>query len=145
MVIGTTASILATMEYLRDKAYKNSVDKGCWEENTVMMVTEGCMGPLPTEVKLKPWNFGEKCALITSEVSEMFEAWRTNKGDTEKPISIATETGERRMTAIEEEVADIFIRMFDLCGKLDIDIGAVILAKMEYNATRPHMHGGRKC
>jgi len=47
----------------------------------------------------------------------------------------------RRLTNEEEELADIVIRLADYCGWRGIDLGRVILAKMEYNTKRPHMHG----
>ena len=42
---------------------------------------------------------------------------------------------------VPEEIADAFIRLFDLCGFYGIDIEAHIKAKMAYNATRPAKHG----
>jgi len=41
----------------------------------------------------------------------------------------------------EDEIADTFIRLFDLCGGLNIDIVYHILRKMEYNATRERLNG----
>lgn len=129
-----TAMLLEQLEKLRNKCHENSKEKGFWDK--------------------EDWNFGEKIALIHSELSEMFEAWRKNMMWSEKDITIIDpkyqalpeqKSGVRRITAIEEEVADVFIRLMDLCGKLDIDVGRVVLAKMEYNSKRPHMHGGRKC
>ena len=139
------AMFLELMERVRDLCHQNSKEKGFWDEGERRVIVDGCMGPDEVVQKTKPWNFGEKVALIHSELSEMFEAWRKNVKETEKDISIIDGGNTRRMTAIEEEMADTFIRLFDLCGKLDIDIGRVILAKMEYNKSRPHMHGGRKC
>ena len=43
--------------------------------------------------------------------------------------------------SVEDEIADAFIRLFDLCGFYGIDIEAHIKAKMAYNATRPAKHG----
>lgn len=42
---------------------------------------------------------------------------------------------------LEDEIADTFIRLFDLCGYLDIDIDKHIRYKMWYNSTRPQKHG----
>ena len=39
------------------------------------------------------------------------------------------------------ELADLVIRVADLCGFYGIDLEAVIRMKMEYNSTRPKMHG----
>lgn len=134
MSVSDTVKILDALETLRDACHQNSKDKGFWQYG------EGV-----------PWNFGEKIALIHSELSEMFEAWRKNVKQSEKDIKIVEYVGydqraeQRQITAIEEEVADVFIRIFDLCGKLGIPVGQVVLAKMEYNKGRPMMHGGRKC
>lgn len=44
-----------------------------------------------------------------------------------------------------EEIADTFIRLFDLCGYLDIDISKAVADKVEYNKTRPYRHGNKRC
>ena len=50
-------------------------------------------------------------------------------------------SGVRRLTNFEEEMADIIIRVADFCGWKGIDLGRVVLAKMAYNAGREKMHG----
>lgn len=52
-----------------------------------------------------------------------------------------TAVGIRRLTNEEEELADLVIRIADYSGRFGIDLGGAVLAKMRYNATRPHMHG----
>lgn len=143
-----TAMFLELMEKVRNLCHQNSVNHGFWDEKEIPV--QGA-----DSYKAKPWNFGEKIALIHSELSEMFEAYRKNIGDQpcDKDIRIIDPKyrneddtiGTRRITYIEEEVADVMIRLLDLCGKLDIDVGRAILAKMEYNKSRPYMHGNRKC
>lgn len=153
MSMSSTVAIYDVLEQLRDACYKNSKDKGFWDEREQRVIVDGAMGPQEVIHKAKPWNLGEKIALIHSELSEMFEAWRKNVKESDKDIQIidplARTTddpiGYRRITAIEEEVADVIIRVLDLCGKLDIDVGRVVLAKMMYNKNRPYMHGGRQC
>jgi len=43
-----------------------------------------------------------------------------------------------------EELADAVLRILDDCETLGIDLEAEIIAKMEKNKQRPHMHG-KKC
>lgn len=69
---------------------------------------------------------GTKLALIHSEVSEALEADRD--GNKEK---------------FSEELADVCIRIFDLCGYEGIDLEGAILKKMIKNINRPHKHGGK--
>lgn len=82
--------------------------------------------------KSKGWHDEERetgtmLALIHAEVSEALEADR--KGDQEH---------------FAEELADVVIRVFDLCGLYDIDLQKAIEQKMAYNKTRPYKHGGKK-
>lgn len=73
-----------------------------------------------------PKETGTMLALIHSEVSEALEADRI--GDDEN---------------FAEELADVVIRVFDLCGFMNIDLGTEIDKKMAKNRLRPHMHGGK--
>lgn len=41
----------------------------------------------------------------------------------------------------EDEIADAFLRLMDLCGEYDIDIEKHIQLKAEYNKLRPYKHG----
>ena len=68
---------------------------------------------------------GELIALMHSELSEALEAMRNNDG----------------RDAIAEELADCCIRIFDYCGKKNIDLEDALLKKAEKNKTRPYRHG----
>ncbi|WP_430508365.1 MazG nucleotide pyrophosphohydrolase domain-containing protein [Rossellomorea marisflavi] len=81
--------------------------------------------------KSKGWHdekreTGTLLALIHSEVSEALEADR--KGDQEN---------------FEEELADVVIRILDLCGSREIDLEEAIYKKMEKNKGRTYKHGGK--
>lgn len=81
--------------------------------------------------KSKGWHDNEPetgtlLALIHSEVSEALEADR--KGDAEN---------------FAEELADVCIRIFDLCGSRGIDLDDAINQKMERNKLRSYKHGGK--
>ena len=72
----------------------------------------------------KERNIGEALMLIVTELAEAMEAHR--KQDEEN---------------FKEELADAFIRLFDLCGGLRIDIQKEIEKKSEKNKNRPYKHG----
>ena len=76
-------------------------------------------------------NKGEICALIHSEVSELLEGLRKPGPSDHVP----------ELTLVEEELADIAIRLFDCSGGWGIDLENAIKLKHEYNKSRPHKHG----
>jgi NTP pyrophosphatase (non-canonical NTP hydrolase) len=65
-----------------------------------------------------------KLMLVVSEVAEAAEAVRANN-----------------LPYFEEEIADTLIRLFDICGTMEIDISRVIAKKMEINKARQTRHG----
>jgi NTP pyrophosphatase (non-canonical NTP hydrolase) len=71
-------------------------------------------------------NVPEMLCLIHSEVSEAMEGHRKGLMDDKLP--------HRKM--IEVELADAVIRIMDLAGGLDLDLGAALVEKMSYNASR---------
>ncbi|MEK8133136.1 hypothetical protein WMW72_35260 [Paenibacillus filicis] len=115
-------------------AHANAIDKGWYEE---------------------PRSFGDKIALIHSEVSEALEDHRNGNNpqtvwyeikDTDGQIikSNLLESEKWKPCGIPSELADIVIRVADMCGYYGIDLEKAISEKMAYNATRPHRHGGKK-
>ncbi len=64
--------------------------------------------------------------LIVSEVAEAMEGHRKDLMDDKLP--------HRKM--IEVELADAVIRIFDLAGAMNLDMGGAIAEKMNFNATR---------
>lgn len=74
-------------------------------------------GTTPDEIDIP-----EKIALIHTEVSEAFTAYRHK--------NIHGKDG------LEEELGDVIQRVLHLCGALGIDIEAVILKKLAYNKDR---------
>ncbi len=69
-------------------------------------------------------NIGEALMLIVTELAEAMEAHRIQD-----------------QANFKEELADTFIRLFDLCGGLEIDIQEEIDKKAQRNKQRPYKHG----
>lgn len=92
--------------------------------------------------KLKSRNVMEMLCLVHSEVSEAAEGYRKNLMDDKLP--------HRKM--LEVELADVLIRIFDLAGYQELDLGGALIEKMEYNASRADhklaaraLPGGKSC
>jgi NTP pyrophosphatase (non-canonical NTP hydrolase) len=77
------------------------------------------------------------CANLHGEVSELWEAYRAGKLNVlcDKPI---------QLTCMEEELADIVIRVLDVARQKNIDMDRAVHLKHEYNQLRPYLHGGKK-
>ena len=76
-------------------------------------------------------------ALIHSEVSEATECVRIHEqhfhqGPNGKPEGEAV------------ELVDAVIRIMDYFGRKKWNLAGILLAKMAYNAKRPHRHGGKR-
>lgn len=80
-------------------------------------------------------NEGEMIALMHSELSEGLEALRHgNPPDSHIP----------EFSGIEAEMADVIIRIMDFGYAKGYRVAEAVAAKVAFNKTRPHMHGGKK-
>ena len=85
-------------------------------------------------------NFGELLMLVVTEVAEAMEEYRNGMLMKETYVN---EKG--KMCGISFELADIVIRVMDICGYYDLDLEQAIAQKHEYNKSRPYKHGGKRC
>lgn len=107
-------------------------------------------------------NTGELLMLVVSELSEGLEALRKDdyadqtvvdalyhdieldRTDEEfilKALSWKQSFEHGIKSSFEDELADVAIRLFDLCGGMGIDLEKHIKLKMMYNSMRGYKHG----
>lgn len=79
-------------------------------------------------------NIGEALMLVVSEAAEALECARK---DIDKP---AEHIDPAQFSNLEEEFADMIIRILELGYGLNLSVGAAVVAKMKYNETRPYKH-----
>jgi len=96
-----------------EKVHENNISKGWWDTDR---------------------NDGEMIALMHSELSEALEYIRHGN-----PLSDHIP----EFTGIEEEMADVIIRIMDYGKARCLRIPEAIEAKMQFNANRPYKHGGK--
>ena len=114
------SDVHAGLQILTNEAFDNAEVHGFHEDYNALLsdVPSELYKPLRRTILLA------KLALISSEIGEAVSA---------------LQHGDEGLFA--EEVADIVIRVLDLCGTEDIDLGGEVLDKMMTNRKRPYMHG----
>jgi NTP pyrophosphatase (non-canonical NTP hydrolase) len=109
-----------------------------------------------------PRNVSEMLMLVVSELAEAQEALRKDHYANQEVVNSLAQDLELDKTdeefllktlvwkgkfedniksTFQDEIADVAIRLFDLCGGLDIDLQKHIELKMKYNSMRGYKHG----
>jgi NTP pyrophosphatase (non-canonical NTP hydrolase) len=89
-------------------------------------------------------NVWEKLCLVVSEVGETVEGLRHLDPtilELLKRGSLPVNQNDAVVDNIQEEIADIFIRLMDLAYSLNVDLADRVARKMQINEARPHKHG----
>lgn len=130
---------MGSLNNFRDAAFGNSVNHGFHES---------------------PRSIGDDVALLASELSEFLEDARDGHDPNARWYETKTVDGDsttvtrhscqsfdadgnptRKVCGPASELADVFVRLMDTCGRLGVDIDRAVAEKMEYNRTRPYRHG----
>lgn len=124
--MSTSNTIAADFWTLQERCHGAAYSAGWWH----LIPGDFHSDDLRFEVRARS-RFGvaltaEKIALINSEVSEALEGLRKDKADEHLP----------HRKSVEVELADAVIRIADLAGALNLDLGGAIVEKMAYNAQR---------
>jgi NTP pyrophosphatase (non-canonical NTP hydrolase) len=114
-------AFIAAFDAVQKHIHQTAVDKGWWDDE---------LG------RNQKRNDAEMIALMHSELSEALEGLRA--GD---PFS--DKLGPP-FTQVEEELADLFIRVCDYAAGRKLQLAEAIIAKMGHNVGRPYKHGGKK-
>lgn len=103
--------LINAINILCEDCHKNSKEHGFWD---------------------KERNRAEMLMLMVSELSEALEYMRHGDGPSDHIDGFS---------GVEEELADVLIRIFDFAGGHKLNLGDALSAKIRFNQTREQMHG----
>lgn len=133
-----------TINQMVRRAHRNSYEKGWWDaqkrDAIDRKVLDGEAKAGDLDLYRVADTIPEKLMLIVTEAAEAMECYRDPK---HAPAEAWTGEGGKP-EGLPAELADIVIRIGDLCGALGIDLEAAVLSKMAHNERRAHRHGGKR-
>jgi NTP pyrophosphatase (non-canonical NTP hydrolase) len=149
---------LEPIKYCKETNFCEEIDEACKKLTNHKIKQFDTLNKIADAVHELAWKKGwhsdsetedafieRACNNLHNEVSELHEAWRNNElhepCDKRNDMELA---GISPLTFIEEEFADIIIRVLDNCRKLKVDIQSAVERKHAYNATRAQRHGGKR-
>ena len=101
----------------------------------------GLSGQVSAIAESKGWfidpqsTMAEGIALMHSELSEALEADRHGNPPSDHLPAFS---------GVEEELADVIIRIMHHACVRRLNVAQAVLEKIEFNASRPYRHGGKK-
>lgn len=128
-----------TLNNMRDMVHRLAVEKGWWEPDSINRQAN----EPPESAK----TFTEAIMLVVTECAEAVEEFRDGKEPAYTYHAVNPPNGvivNPKPEGIPIELADIIIRVLDIAGQWNIDIGTALVDKHAYNKSREHRHGGKK-
>lgn len=152
-----------TVGQLIKEIHETATNKGFWEnmESVLSKMNVDTYGEsyrfTDNEIKqVRKAFIMQKLMLIVSELGEAIESDRKSRSANWEEFESQLQDHRREnirelegfklafegniKDTFEDEIADVIIRIFDLCGKMDIDIMKHINYKMKYNKNRSKLH-----
>lgn len=123
--------IMSAIHILSHELHENSRSHGFWEDEDELL--SKCHENTKLYKRVLLLFNAEKIALCHSELSEALERFRK---DADKMDEHCPE-----FKNIEIEMADEVIRVLEFCQRRNLRIGEAIIAKHNFNKTRPYKHG----
>lgn len=108
------------IDQLCEEAHENAVSHGFYEAIDYVM------------------NDVREAGLLTCRYNFILAQLAKAAGEIGECVSVIQND---EMEDLPEEMADVCIRLFDLAGYLEINLGKAIIAKMKKNKDRPYLHG----
>lgn len=118
------------------EAHAGASARGWWDKMRYTQRFEREVVPLGLDPAAVIAHLPAALLLVHSEVSEGCEDVRVGR-----LVTVLREDGKPE--GLPSELADVVIRVADLCGALGIDLEREIRQKMAYNQTRSFRHGGK--
>lgn len=112
----------ASVSYLTRLCHGLAHDRGWWTD----LETGQDMRPDRKDPLKQVRNIGEGLMLVVTELGEAMEGHRKGRQDDHLP----------HRSSLEVELGDAVIRIFDLAGGFNLDLGGAIAEKLAYNARR---------
>jgi len=111
---GRSNQTVLSLADMQREIHKTAKEKGWWD---------------------RPREAPECIALMHSELSEALEAYRVGNPISEKIAPFSQ---------MEEEFADVIIRILDFAEHAGFEIEKALAVKMAYNERRPYRHGNKE-
>ncbi len=122
---------------LQSAIHETAAKKGWWDDHTnLKKLIEKHGNGFNLEPEIADVLFKtSKSMLAVTEIAEGVEAVRQGDPPDDKCPEFSGQT---------VEIADDIIRQLDLAARFNLPVVDAIIAKMKFNESRSHMHGGKK-